>query len=471
MYSYLRHSDPELFKAVAGEFERQIDNLELIASENYTSLAVMQAQGSVLTNKYAEGYPGRRYYGGCEWVDVAENLGIERAKQLFGAEYANVQPHSGTTANMAVYFTYLNFGDTLLGMNLSHGGHLTHGSPVNFSGKYYNFIPYGVDPKTGLIDYDQVESLARQHKPKMITVGASAYSRNIDYKAFRQIADAVGAFLFADMAHPAGLIAKGRLTSPVPYCDVVATTTHKTLRGPRGGMILLGKDTENPFGVVAPKSGRVKKMSELIDSMVMPGVQGGPLMHVIAAKAVALGEALTDEFDTYTKQVIANAQTLAEALIGYGFTIVSGGTDNHLMLVDLRSKGVTGKQAEIALDAAGITCNKNLVPFDDRPPLVTSGIRLGTAAITTRGMQADDMQHIARLIDHVINNIDAPDVHQAVRQDVKELCNGFPLYTSLLSPLESSERTADDTADDIAHRVDDFIDSVSDEFKRTFKRD
>lgn len=470
MYSHLQNSDPELFQAVAGEFERQIDKLELIASENYTSLAVMQAQGSVLTNKYAEGYPGKRYYGGCEWVDVAENLAIERAKQLFGAEYANVQPHSGTTANMAVYFTYLNFGDTLLGMDLSHGGHLTHGSSVNFSGKYYNFIPYGVDPKTGLIDYDRVESLAREHKPKMITVGASAYSRNIDYKAFSDIAKSVGAFLFADIAHPAGLIAKGHLMSPLPYCDVVATTTHKTLRGPRGGLILLGKNTENPFGAVAPKSGRVKMMGELIDSMVMPGIQGGPLMHVIAAKAVAFGEALTDDFGNYTKQVIRNAQALAKALINRGFTIISGGTDNHLMLVDLRNKGVSGKQAEIALDAAGITCNKNMVPFDDRPPLVTSGIRLGTAAITTRGMQEKDMEHIATLIDHVINNIDDASVHEAVQNDIKTFCNDFSLYTPLLSSFEIGARKVEETADTLVHKVGDFIHSVEDELKNTFKR-
>ncbi len=470
MYSQLKQSDPELFKAVAGEFTRQIDQLELIASENYTSLAVMQAQGSILTNKYAEGYPGRRYYGGCEWVDVAEELAIERAKQLFGAEYANVQPHSGTTANMAVYFTYLNFGDTLLGMNLSHGGHLTHGSPVNFSGKYYNFIPYGVDPETGLIDYNQVADLAREHKPKMITVGASAYSRNIDYKAFRDIADSVGAFLFADIAHPAGLIAKGHLMSPIPYCDVVATTTHKTLRGPRGGMILLGKNTENPFGQVAPKSGRTKMMSELIDSMVMPGIQGGPLMHVIAAKAAAFGEALTDDFGDYTRQVIANAKALAAALVDYGFTIVSGGTDNHLMLVDLRNKGVSGKQAEIALDASGITCNKNLVPFDERPPLVTSGIRLGTAAVTSRGMKESDMRHIAKLIDYVVNNIDKTDTYSAVKHDVRDLCSGFPLYSELQNPLGADSHVVDVKADNLADRVDNFIDSVQDEIKNTFTR-
>jgi glycine hydroxymethyltransferase len=330
---------------------------------------------------------------------------------------------------MAIYFTYINFGDTVLGMDLSHGGHLTHGSPVNFSGKFYNFIPYGVDKETGLIDYNAVYDLAQQHKPKMITVGASAYSRNIDYKRFREIADSVGAFLFADIAHPAGLIAKGRLDNPVPHCHVVASTTHKTLRGPRGGMILMGQDVENPFGQVAPKSGRTKMMSELIDSMVMPGVQGGPLMHVIAAKGVAFGEALTDEFDTYTKQVVSNARALANALMGFGFNIVSNGTDNHLMLIDVRNKNVSGKQAEIALDQSGITCNKNMVPFDDRPPLVTSGIRIGTAAITTRGMIEQDMEQIARLISSVIDNIGNEAHFANVKAEVKELCGKYPVYT------------------------------------------
>lgn len=434
MYNHVQQQDPEMFRALEGEFGRQYDKLELIASENYASIAVMETQGSVLTNKYAEGYPGKRYYGGCEWVDVAEDIARDRLKKLFSAEYVNVQPHSGATANMAVYFTYINFGDTVLGMDLSHGGHLTHGSPVNFSGKFYNFIPYGVDKETGLIDYNAVYDLAQQHKPKMITVGASAYSRNIDYKRFREIADSVGAFLFADIAHPAGLIAKGRLDNPVPHCHVVASTTHKTLRGPRGGMILMGQDVENPFGQVAPKSGRTKMMSELIDSMVMPGVQGGPLMHVIAAKGVAFGEALTDEFDTYTKQVVSNARALASALMSFGFNIVSNGTDNHLMLIDVRNKNISGKQAEIALDQSGITCNKNMVPFDDRPPLVTSGIRIGTAAITTRGMVEQDMEQIARLISSVVDNIGNEAHYTSVKAEVKELCGKYPVYTPQGSP-------------------------------------
>ncbi len=431
MYQHLQSTDPEVFNAVQGEFDRQRDKIELIASENFTSLSVMEAQGSILTNKYAEGYPGKRYYGGCEWVDVAENIAIERLKQLFGAEYANVQPHSGSGANMAVYFTYLKPGDTVLGMDLSHGGHLTHGSPVNFSGMFYNFIGYGLDKETGRIDYNVVEDLAKEHKPKMITVGASAYSREIDFSKFREIADKVGAFLLADIAHPAGLIAKGRLMSPVPYCDIVTSTTHKTLRGPRGGLIVMGKNYENPFGKVAPKSGRKKLMGELIDSMVMPGIQGGPLMHVIAAKAVAFGECLTDEFDEYTKQVVRNAAALADELMKMDYNIVSGGTENHLMLIDLRNKNVTGKQAENSLDASGITCNKNAVPYDTQPPLVTSGIRLGAAAMTSRGMMEDDMRQIARFIDRVISNFGNDDVYKQVKNDVQTFCRQFPLYPSL----------------------------------------
>ncbi|HRK06027.1 MAG TPA: serine hydroxymethyltransferase [Chlorobiota bacterium] len=432
MYSHVRTSDPEVFSALDGEFGRQRDKIELIASENFTSLSVMEAQGSILTNKYAEGYPGRRYYGGCEWVDVAENIAIDRLKQLFGAEYANVQPHSGSGANMAVYFTYLEKGDTVLGMDLSHGGHLTHGSPVNFSGMFYNFIGYGLDKETGRIDYNVVEDLARQHKPKMITVGASAYSREIDFAAFRAIADKVGAFLLADIAHPAGLIAKGRLMSPVPYCDIVTSTTHKTLRGPRGGLIVMGKNYENPFGKVAPKSGRKKLMGELLDSMVMPGIQGGPLMHVIAAKAVAFGECLTDAFDLYTKQVIQNAQALCAELVQRDYNVVSGGTDNHLMLIDLRNKNVTGKQAENALDASGITCNKNAVPYDTQPPLVTSGIRLGAAAMTSRGMNEDDMRTIAGFIDRVISNHGNESVYNEVKNDVTTFCRKFALYPELV---------------------------------------
>ena len=431
MYEITKQQDPELYSALEGEYSRQCDKIELIASENFTSRAVMEVQGSVLTNKYAEGYPGKRYYGGCEWVDIAEDIARDRLKQLFGAEYVNVQPHSGSGANMAVYFVYLNPGDTVLGMDLSHGGHLTHGSPVNFSGKFYNFIPYGLDKETGRIDYDKVADLAKEHKPKMITVGASAYSRNIDFKAFRTIADSVGAFLLADIAHPAGLIAKGRLDNPIPHCDIVTSTTHKTLRGPRGGIIMMGNNYENPFGAVAPKSGRKKLMGELLDSMVMPGIQGGPLMHVIAAKAVAFKEALSDEFDEYTKQVVKNAQSMADALIQKGYDIVSGGTDNHLMLIDLRNKGVTGKQAEIALDSAGITCNKNAVPYDTQPPLVTSGIRLGAAAMTSRGFKEEDMKQIAVFIDRVISQSSDLSIAEKVKSDVKEYCSKFPLYPGL----------------------------------------
>ena len=429
--NHLERSDPEVFSAVTGEIHRQNSKLELIASENFVSLAVLEAVGSPLTNKYAEGYPGKRYYGGCEYVDIAENLARDRAKSLFGAEYANVQPHSGSQANMAVYFTFVKPGDTLMGMNLSHGGHLTHGSPVNFSGQFYKFVPYGVHKETGMIDFNEVEDLARKHQPKMITVGASAYSRNIDYKKFRDIADMVGAFLFADIAHPAGLIAKKLLNDPVPHCHVITSTTHKTLRGPRGGLILMGKDFANPFGHVAPKSGRVKMMSELIDSMVIPGIQGGPLMHVIAGKAVAFREALQPDFESYTRQVIRNAQALASGLVARGFYVISGGTDNHLMLVDLRSKGVTGKEAQEALDEAGITVNKNAVPFDDKSPLITSGIRLGTPALTTCGMKEKDMQDIAVLIDRVVTNVSKKDVYAAVRHDVEELCQRFPLYPEL----------------------------------------
>jgi glycine hydroxymethyltransferase len=354
-------------------------------------------------------------------------------KRLFGAEYANVQPHSGSSANMAVYFSFLQHGDTVLGMNLSHGGHLTHGSPVNFSGKFYNFVAYGIDPETERIDYDSVRDMARQHKPKMITVGASAYSRNIDYKAFGEIAREVGAFLMADIAHPAGLIAKGWLDSPIEHCHVVTSTTHKTLRGPRGGVILLGKDFENPFGVVAPKSGRVKMMSEIIDSWVMPGIQGGPLMHVIAAKAVAFGEALTDNFKEYTGQVIRNAQAFADAMIERGYKIISNGTDNHLMLVDLRNKGLTGKAAENALDHAGITCNKNAVPFDDKSPLITSGIRLGTPAMTTRGMKEPEMQRIVEFIDRVLSDVSNESVQKEVTEEVREFCSAYPLYPTRLA--------------------------------------
>jgi glycine hydroxymethyltransferase len=427
----LQQQDPEVFSAVKKEIHRQNTKLELIASENFVSRAVLEAVGTPLTNKYAEGYPGKRYYGGCEFVDIVEDLARDRVKQLFGAEYANVQPHSGSQANMAVYFTFVKHGDKLMGMNLSHGGHLTHGSSVNFSGQMYNFVAYGVNKESGYIDFNEVEDVAKREKPKMITVGASAYSRNIDYKAFREIADKIGAFLFADIAHPAGLIAADLLNDPIPHCHVVTSTTHKTLRGPRGGLILMGKDFDNPFGQVAPKSGRTKKMSELLDSMVIPGIQGGPLMHVIAGKAVAFREALQPEFKTYAQQIIKNAQTLAARLVKHGFYIISGGTDNHLMLADLRSKNVTGKDAQEALDEAGITVNKNGVPFDDKSPLITSGIRIGTPALTTRGMKEAEMEYIGDLINEVIVNIGKHDVYKSVAKKVEDLCVKFPLYAEM----------------------------------------
>jgi glycine hydroxymethyltransferase len=429
--SNLRQQDPEIYNAIRNETLRQNTKLELIASENFVSTAVLEAMGSIMTNKYAEGYPGKRYYGGCEFVDVAENLARDRAKQLFGAAYANVQPHSGSQANMAVYFTFVKPGDKLMGMNLSHGGHLTHGSPVNFSGQFYQFVSYGVGKETGTIDYNEVETIATRERPKMITVGASAYSRNIDYKAFRTVADKVGAFLFADIAHPAGLIAKKLLNDPVPHCHVVTSTTHKTLRGPRGGLILMGSDFENPFGLVAPKSGRTKMMSELLDSMVIPGIQGGPLMHVIAAKAVGFAENLRPDFEVYARQVIRNAQALASTLTGLGYSIISGGTDNHLMLIDLRNRGLTGKDAQEGLDEAGITVNKNAVPFDDKSPLITSGIRIGTPALTTRGMKEAQMQIVGGLIDEVLRNLGKKEVYAAVQNKVKDLCSGFPLYTEM----------------------------------------
>ena len=424
----LQQYDIEIYETLRKETHRQNTKLELIASENFVSKAVMEAMGSVMTNKYAEGYPGKRYYGGCEFVDMAEELARSRVKTLFGATYANVQPHSGSQANMAVYFTFVKPGDTIMGMNLSHGGHLTHGSPVNFSGQLYRFVAYGVKKETGQIDYDEVETIALKEKPKMITVGASAYSRNIDYRVFRQIADKAGAFLFADIAHPAGLIAKKLLNDPLPWCHVVTSTTHKTLRGPRGGLILMGKDFENPFGLKAPKSGRTKMMSELVDSMVIPGIQGGPLMHVIAAKAVGFKENLEPGFETYARQVIKNAQALASTLVKLDYHVISGGTDNHLMLIDLRNKNVTGKDAQEALDLAGITVNKNAVPWDDKSPLITSGIRLGTPALTTRGMNEREMEMAGRFIDEVINNIGKTDVYRNVEENVRQLCVQFPLY-------------------------------------------
>lgn len=428
--SVLQKQDPAVFAAIQNELDRQETKLEMIASENFVSKAVLEAAGSVMTNKYAEGYPGKRYYGGCEFVDQVEDLARDRLKKLFGATYTNVQPYSGSQANMGVYFSFLKPGDKVMGMNLAHGGHLTHGASVNFSGQFYNFVAYGVDSKTGRIDYDQCADLAKKERPKMITVGASAYSRNIDYKKFREIADSVGAFLFADIAHPAGLIAKKLLNDPLPHCHVVTSTTHKTLRGPRGGLIMMGQDFENTFGIVAPKSGRIKMMSELIDSMIIPGIQGGPLMHIIAAKAVAFEEALQPSFEVYAKQVIKNAQALAETLTGFDYQIVSGGTDNHLMLLDLRNKKLTGKEAQEVLEQAGITTNKNGVPFDDQSPLITSGIRIGTPALTTRGMKEPEMKLIGSWIHEVLSDIKNDQKKKDILGRIRELCSKFPLYQS-----------------------------------------
>ena len=424
----LNIADPEVFNSIEQEFHRQQNTLEMIASENFTSPNVMEAVGSVLTNKYAEGYPGKRYYGGCDAVDLAENLARDRAKELFQAEYANVQPHSGSQANMGVYLTLLQPSDTVMGLNLSHGGHLTHGSPVNFSGKLYKFISYGVDKNTGRVDFDEVSAMAKKHKPKLIVCGGSAYPRFIEFEMFRHIADDIGALLMADIAHPSGLVATGIHPSPWPHCHVVTSTTHKTLRGPRGGLILVGKDFENTWGAVAPKSGRVKMVSELIDSAVMPGIQGGPLMHVIAGKAVAFGEALKTPYIQYCEQIVKNAQILAETLLNLGYDIVSGGTDTHLVLIDLTKKGISGKKAEISLEKAGITTNKNMVPFDERSPMVTSGIRIGTPAVTTRGFQENEMVQVANLIDNVIQNIQDETIIKNTRNSVSELCNQFPIY-------------------------------------------
>ena len=424
----LNIADPEVFNSIEQEFHRQQNTLEMIASENFTSPNVMEAVGSVLTNKYAEGYPGKRYYGGCDAVDLAENLARDRAKELFQAEYANVQPHSGSQANMGVYLTLLHPGDTVMGLNLSHGGHLTHGSPVNFSGKLYKFISYGVDKNTGRVDFDEVSEMAKKHKPKLIVCGGSAYPRFIEFELFRKIADDCGAFLMADIAHPSGLVATGIHPSPWPHCHVVTSTTHKTLRGPRGGLILVGKDFENTWGAVAPKSGRVKMVSELIDSAVMPGIQGGPLMHVIAGKAVAFGEALKTPYIQYCEQIVKNAQILAETLLNLDYDIVSGGTDTHLVLIDLTKKGISGKKAEITLEEAGITTNKNMVPFDERSPMVTSGIRIGTPAVTTRGFQENEMLQVANLIDNVIQNIQDETIIKNTRNSVSELCAQFPIY-------------------------------------------
>ena len=430
-FDFLRKNDPEIMASITAEFERERWTLELIASENFVSPAVLEAAGSAMTNKYAEGYPGKRYYGGCAAVDTAENLARDRVKELFGAEYANVQPHSGSQANMAVYFTLLQTGDTVLGMDLAHGGHLTHGSPVNFSGKLFNIVSYGVTRETGRIDFHRMAKIAKETKPKMIIAGGSAYPRFLDFEKFREIADSVGAFLMADVAHPAGLIAAGLHPDPLPYCHIVTSTTHKTLRGPRGGLILMGKDFENPFGIVAPKSGRTKMMSEIIDSNVMPGIQGGPLMHIIAAKAAAFGEALKPGFKNYAQQIINNAKTLAEELVSRDYHLISGGTDNHLMLIDLTNKGISGKKAENTLEEAGITTNKNMVPFDTRSPFITSGIRVGTAAMTTRGMKENEMRVIAGLIDKALRNHEDENIKNSVREEVRELCGQFPLYREI----------------------------------------
>ena len=425
--------DQELFSLIESEKNRQLRGVELIASENFTSEAVMEATGSVLTNKYAEGYPGKRYYGGCEEVDKVENLAIERAKQLFGAVYANVQPHSGSQANASLFHAALNPGDTIMGFDLSHGGHLTHGSPVNFSGRLYKPVFYGVDKDSGLLNYNTIEEIAKKERPKLIIAGASAYSRDMDFEKFRQIADGVGALLMADISHPSGLIAKGILNDPIPHCHFVTTTTHKTLRGPRGGLILMGEDFENPMGIKL-KNGTVRKMSSLVDLAVFPGNQGGPLEHVIAGKAVAFGEALEDHFLHYMVQVKKNADALGQALIAKGYHIISGGTDNHMILIDLRNKDITGKDAEKVLELADITANKNMVPFDDKSPFVTSGIRLGTPAVTTRGLVEDDMNTIADLIDRVLMGSNDESSIAAVRAEVNDLMQSRPLfqYTELV---------------------------------------
>lgn len=426
--SVLKKQDKEIFDIIESEFNRQNDYLELIASENFTSKAVLETAGSVLTNKYAEGYPGKRYYGGCIHVDEAENLAIERAKKLFKAKYANVQPHSGSSANMGVYMAYLEPGDCIMGLDLSHGGHLTHGSKVSFSGQIYTAITFEVKKDSGLVDFDDLLQKAKEFKPKIIICGASAYPRTVEFEKFREVADKVGAVLHGDICHNSGIIAAEMHPSPFPYCHVVSTSTHKSLRGPRGGMILLGEDYENTLGKVAPKSGRVKMMSELIDSAVMPGIQGGPLMHIIAAKAVAFKEALEPSFKSYIKNVLDNAQCFADEFKNKGYNLVSDGTDTHLVLIDLQNKNISGKAAEIALDEAGITVNKNMVPFDPKSPFITSGIRIGSPAMTTRGMGVDEVRVVVDLIDQVIMNHDNKDKINTVRSSVNELCSIFPIY-------------------------------------------
>ena len=426
--SIVKEKDKKIYDIIQSELNRQNGYLELIASENFTSKAVLETAGSVLTNKYAEGYPGKRYYGGCIHVDEAENLAIDRAKRLFKAEYANVQPHSGSSGNMGVYLAYLQPGDCIMGLDLSHGGHLTHGSKVSFSGQIYNSVTFQVKQDTGLVDFDDLLKKAREYKPKIIICGASAYPRTIEFEKFREVADEVGAFLHGDICHNSGLIAAEMHPSPFPHCHVVSTSTHKSLRGPRGGIILLGSDYENPFGKVAPKSGRVKMMSELIDSAVMPGMQGGPLMHIIAAKAVAFKEALEPSFKTYIRGVLDNAQCFAEEFKSKGYELISGGTDTHLVLIDLQNKNISGKAAEIALDEAGITVNKNMIPFDSKSPFVTSGIRIGSPAMTTRGMGVDEVKIIVDLIDQVILNHDNKEKIQSVKKHVNELCSSFQIY-------------------------------------------
>jgi len=418
--------DKQIFKLIKKEKKRQINGLELIASENFVSKNVLKAAGSVLTNKYAEGYPNKRYYGGCEIVDQVEQIAIDRAKVLFGAAYVNVQPHSGSQANAAVYQAILKPGDKILGFDLSHGGHLTHGSPVNFSGKLYTIVAYGVDEKTGRIDYDKLAEIAKKEKPNLIIAGASAYSRDMDFERFRKIADSCGALLMGDISHPAGLIAKGILNDPMPHCHIVTTTTHKTLRGPRGGMIMMGEDFDNPFGIKL-KNGTLKKMSAILNSAVFPGMQGGPLEHIIAAKAIAFGEALSDEFLFYQIQVKKNANAMAEALVKRGYKLISGGTDNHMMLIDLRNKNITGKDAEKALVKADITVNKNMVPFDDKSPFITSGIRVGSAAVTTRGLKENDMETIVALMDEVITDFENEAVLKSVAKKVNEMMKDLPL--------------------------------------------
>tara|TARA_B100000424_G_scaffold271422_1_gene274066 strand:+ start:5583 stop:6881 length:1299 start_codon:yes stop_codon:yes gene_type:complete len=427
----IKKADIEVYDILQKELSRESETLELIASENFVSYPVLEMAGGIMTNKYAEGYPGARYYGGCQHVDEAENLARDRARKLFNCEYVNVQPHSGSQANMATLMTFIDIGDTIMGLDLAHGGHLTHGSKVNFSGQMYNSAAYQVNKNTGRLDMDNVAKIAREYKPKIIICGGSAYPRHVEFAEFKTIADDVGAFLMADIAHPSGLVAAGLHPSPMPFCDVVTTTTHKTLRGPRGGMIMMGKDRENVWNVVAPKSGRVKMISELLDSAVMPGIQGGPLMHIIAAKAIAFGEALDPSFKIYAQNIINNAKTMANAFLDKGYKLISGGTDTHVVLIDLTNKQVSGKIAEKTLEKAGITVNKNMIPFDTKSPFITSGIRVGTPAITTRGMGYDEMKIIVDLIDKVITNIDDQNLIDDVNQSVQELCKSFPLYNEL----------------------------------------